>query len=232
MCHIWALMTIKVASDLRDAPRLRDYQERGIDAIESLIMSGKRRVLAVAPTGAGKGTIAVHMLAMTALHGGTALFVVHRREILHDVAGRLRALGVEPGLMNSDKPDRTRPVQLTSIQSLIHDRRRHEVDLLVIDEAHHYAAEEWSSVAAHVRAYATVGFTATPQRADGRPLGDVFDVMVDVVSYSELLDRGHIVPCRVLRPEAPLGIDLAQDATEAWRKYAPGSQAFVFVRNL
>lgn len=212
---------------------LRDYQQRGIDTIERLISQGKRRVLTVAPTGAGKGTMAVSMLDRTAKAGGKAVFVVHRREIVYDIQKRLEAVGVQAGLVMSDaKPARDRPIQLASIQALLHERRVLRPDLLVVDEAHHYAADEWRGVLTRVKPYATVGFTATPQRADGRPLGDMFDYLVDLVSHSELLSRGDIVPCKVLRPACPLGSDLADEAADAMVKYAPGQRAFVFVRSL
>lgn len=213
--------------------KLRDYQQRCIDTIERLIVQGRRRILAVAPTGAGKGTMATAMLELTARAGGSAVFVVHRREILYDIRERLRALGIESGIiMGGAKPDRDLPIQLASVQTLLHERRVLRPDLMIVDEAHHYAADEWKLVVSHVKPHAAVGFTATPQRADGRPLGDMFDYLVDVVSHGELLARGDIVPCKVLRPECPLGFDLADDAAEAYMRYTPGRKAFVFVRSL
>lgn len=213
--------------------QLRDYQQRGIDTIERMILNGRRSVLAVAPTGAGKGTMAAQMLVLTAKAGGQAVFVVHRREILYDMRERLRAQGIEAGVIMGDvKPERDLPVQLASVQSLLHVRHKVKTDLLIVDEAHHYAADEWKSVVKHVKPYATVGFTATPERQDGRPLGNMFEYLIDVVSYSELLARGDIVPCKVLRPECPLGTDLADDAASAYLEYTPGTKAFIFVRSL
>ncbi len=46
-----------------------------------------------------------------------------------------------------------------------------------------------------------VGTTATPQRADGTPLGDVCDALVVAAEYSELLLDGHLCPCDVATSE-------------------------------
>src|SRR5262249_15337315 len=38
-----------------------------------------------------------------------------------------------------------------------------------------------------------LGFTATPSRHDGRPLGNLFDALTVVVTYAELIKGGYIV---------------------------------------
>lgn len=212
--------------------KLRDYQTAAIERIEGLLLhERKRSVLAVAPTGAGKGTIAVHLLAKWAREGKRVLYLVHRREIVHDIEGRLIREGITPGvIMGAIQPHRDREVQVASVQTLLHERRHPRWDLVVVDEAHHYAAKDWSAVMKKVRMDAVVGLTATPQRADGKPLGDMFGHLLQVVSYRELLRDGHIVPCRVLRPECPLHQDLAQDPARAYLAYAGSSRCFMFVR--
>ena len=55
--------------------QLRDYQQRAVDQVRQLLRAGSRSVLLVAPTGAGKGTIAAHVLRTVVERGGRALFV-------------------------------------------------------------------------------------------------------------------------------------------------------------
>jgi superfamily II DNA or RNA helicase len=43
-----------------------------------------------------------------------------------------------------------------------------------------------------------VGCTATPERADGTPLGDIFQALVTTASYSTLLAGGWLAPARVV----------------------------------
>jgi superfamily II DNA or RNA helicase len=73
-----------------------------------------------------------------------------------------------------------------------------------------------------------LGLTATPQRGDGTPLGDVFDSLVVAAQYSELLADGHLVPCRVIRPDGPIEDGLAQNPVEAWKAHAGDRQGFIF----
>lgn len=214
---------------------LRDYQANGVQRISDALAGGCRRLLAVAPTGAGKGTMATALLVNVVRAGKRGLFLVHRREIVLDVAKRLhtelgRGIGV---ILPGRRRDPHSPVQVASVQSLLATSRElPPADLVVVDEAHHYAADEWRSV---LDTYATtpiVGFTATPQRGDGRPMGDVFERLVVVVGYGELISVGHIVGCDVLRPPKRLGIDLAQDPVDAYQRYANGRPALVYMRRV
>lgn len=208
---------------------LRTYQREGIARIEGMWAAGFASVLAVAPTGAGKGTMASAMLRDAAKAGQRCLLLVHRREIVRDLRDRVAAMGMRVGTILPGEPrDATAPVQVASVQSLL-STPPVAYDLVIVDEAHHYAAKEWGAVVARIGAPRIVGFTATPQRADGKPLGDMFDALVDVVSYSSLLEARLIVPCRVLRPEVPLDGNLAQEPADAYLRYARRSSAFIYV---
>lgn len=215
--------------------KLRPYQQSGLDRVDAALKSGSHRVLAVAPTGSGKGTMAAHLLAQTSKRE-RALFLVHRREIVIDVAKRIRALvATDVGVvLPGQTVNRGARIQVASVQSLMRSRTIPDADLIVPDEAHHYAADEWGAVLSN-RRYSSarmVGFTATPQRADGRALGDVFDTLVVVATYSELIASKHIVQCQVLRPDHHLGIDIAQDPLDAYKRYANGTPAMVYVRRV
>jgi len=213
--------------------KLWPHQERGLTAIRSEVEGGCRRVLAVAPTGAGKGTMAASMLADAARAGQRCLLLVHRREIVKDIAKRVSAHGVAAGMILPGSPQKPRAkVQVASVQTLALADETPPAELVIVDEAHHYAADEWGAVLARYPAVTMVGFTATPQRGDGRPLGDVFDGLVVVAHYSELIEEGLIVSSAVLRPPAALGKDLAQDPVDAYLRYAPGTPAMLFVRRV
>lgn len=74
--------------------------------------------------------------------------------------------------------------------------------LLILDEAHHSAAKQWTvCIEAFKQAGAKVlGVTATPERFDGKPLGGLFDAIVRGPDVGELVDGGHLVPLRVFVP--------------------------------
>ncbi len=210
---------------------LRPYQTEAVTRTYTAWQTGKRRVLCVAPTGAGKTRLAEEFVWRAAVAGERSLFIVHRRELLRQAAERLAPYGagiIAPGEDQSPFA----PVQVATVQTLLARDIRPEASLIVLDEAHHYVSDDWSRLAEaypHARA---LGLTATPERQDGRPLGDVFDELIAVAKYSELLRDGFLVPCRVFQPPEMLDGDLAADPLEAWQRHAPGEQTFAFLPNL
>jgi len=193
-------------------PSLRDYQA---DAVEAVIDSGSEAVCLVAPTGSGKTRMGVELAQRHVRAGGRVLWLVHRRELVSQGRAALVAAGLD------DQPVRT-------VQGLASNGRRPEASMVVFDEAHHYVAQEWGDVARDYASSLRLGLTATPERSDGRPLGDLFDHLVVAAGYSDLISAGHLVPCRVLRPDTPLGSDLAQRPVDAYRDRADGQLAFCF----
>jgi superfamily II DNA or RNA helicase len=83
--------------------------------------------------------------------------------------------------------------------------------LIFCDEAHMCGSDSWIE---HVfRAYPNaiiIGWTATPTRLDGRPLGgELFEVLIQISTYTELLKR----PDWLVAPDcfgAPIRADLSQ----------------------
>jgi DNA repair protein RadD len=212
---------------------LRKYQSTAIAEAMAELSDGASRVLVVAPTGAGKGTMAAAALAEHAGKGGRAVFLVHRREIALDITRRLRKSGVTCGtILPGQKREARALVQIATVQSLIDADAVPSATLVIVDEAHHYAADEWGAVLLRYPKAAFIGFTATPQRADGRAMGDVFERLIIAATYAQMLASGYLVPCEVLRPLTNLGIDLAQDPLTAYRRYAGGQPALIYVRRV
>jgi len=206
---------------------LRPYQERAIADVQGAWETA-RSVCLVAPTGAGKTRMGEELVSDPAAR---VVWVAHRRELIQQAADRLRerfgtsAVGViMPGKYESP----TARIQVATIQTLLARSKRPPATHLVLDEAHHYVATEWTQIAEGYQRAKVVGLTATPERGDGEPLGDVFERLVVAASYSELVADKFLVPARVHRPKVSLGSDLAQDPLAAWLKCAEGSRTFVF----
>jgi DNA repair protein RadD len=162
---------------------------------------------------------------------GNVLWVVHTRELVMQAADRMQKAGLRVGIIAPGFPyDTDAEVQVATIQTLsAKEDVRPPADLFVWDEAHHAKAEEWAKLAAHYSGAFHLGLTATPERQDGKPLGDMFDALVVAAQYSELLKAGHLVNCRVYQPPSIFGNGLAQDPLVALQRYAPeGSRGFVF----
>jgi superfamily II DNA or RNA helicase len=90
--------------------------------------------------------------------------------------------------------DLRKPVQVASIQTLI-NRKHWPADLIVIDEAHRSMATTYKEIVARYEDdnAALLGLTATPYRLDGKPLGEMYNAMVEVISTQELIDFGYLV---------------------------------------
>lgn len=224
-------MSTDTAADVQSASSvqsLRPYQDRAECAVLSRWRAGTRRVCLVAPTGSGKTVMGVSTVIK---RGGRAVWIAHRRELIQQAARQLRQiLGqldvgvIAPGF---DLEPFAR-VQVATVQTLLARKDLPPADVLVLDEAHHYVAADWARLAKAYPNADVLGLTATPERQDGKPLGDLFESLIVAASYSELLTDGHLVPCRVYQPPEKLRDGLAQDPLEAWKRYADGSRTFLF----
>lgn len=231
---------------------LRDYQERALEAVEAAHARAtdplSRRVVCVVPTGGGKSVIGREWARRQVALGRKGLVLAHRTELLRQMQGHLTAVGVEssiiaPGFASNPYA----PVQIASLDTLVARGEVPHADFVLPDEAHHLAAETWRPVIESQPDALVLGLTATPQRGDGKPLGDIFGSMVVGAQYSELIRHGHLVRCRVHRPEmflgsakrdgqggfqAPGSAGFAQPPLAAWLDKARGRRGFIFCRTV
>ncbi len=198
---------------------LRDYQTEALSAIERAEEQGCRRQLVVLPTAAGKTVIFSHLLASRCAGGGRGLVLAHRDELVGQACAKIRAVwpDADVGVLQGDRDELGSHVLVASVQTLARAERlarlaaavAGELSLVVTDEAHHAAAPAWRRIYAALRAGETdgplhVGFTATPERSDGAPLGDLFERVVYHRGVREMVEagwlvvpRGRIIACPV-----------------------------------
>jgi len=83
-----------------------------------------------------------------------------------------------------------------------------KADYVFVDEAHLSMSDGWAKVANHYKEQGAkiIGLTGSPERLDGRPLGDLFDTMVMGPSLRWLIDNGFLQRYRAF---SPAGIDAA-----------------------
>ncbi len=222
--------------------KLRPNQERPIDDLRTAYRRGKLRPLLVAPTGFGKTVVAAHIIQSAGALGNRALFVAPRRELIAQTVRKLADAGVWDvrviqAANDIGRPDA--PVIVGSIQTLTLPRwlgRLPTADLVIADEAHHMAAEQWSKLADAYPSARWLGLTATPERADGKALGDIFDDLIVAASVGELMELHDqdstqgLVRCRVFGP--PVGEletgQLALDPVTAYQQHGDNELAVVF----
>jgi superfamily II DNA or RNA helicase len=121
------------------------------------------------------------------------LFVAHRKEILDQCVSQLAGqwitnVGVIRGADARYNPSAS--VQVGSIATLARRDKPFlgQKIIIIIDEAHRAASDVYVELLSHYPDAIVIGFTATPVRLDGRPLGgDLFQELVQIATYAELL---------------------------------------------
>jgi superfamily II DNA or RNA helicase len=174
---------------------LRPYQERDLTVTRACFAQGHRRVCYQAPTGSGKTVLFSHVIAGACARGNRVFVLGHRDEIVQQISGALEVLGVPHGFIAAGQPELPLlPVQIASVMTLVRrlGRLTAAPDLLVIDEAHHAAAETWRKIIAALPQAKIFGVTATPERLDGKGLADIFDTLIIGPSVSELIASSYL----------------------------------------
>ncbi len=164
--------------------QLRDYQQRLFEKTKQAFANGYHRPLVVAPCGAGKSYIFAKMAEKTA---GEVLVLTHRRELKQQHETLLR----NTGILNA----RVEMVLTEKNHLEEHSPPR----LIILDEAHLSRSNSWVKVIEHYKS-PCVGFTATPCRLDGKPLGDIYDTLIEDVSVRELIANKRLAPYEYYAP--------------------------------
>lgn len=163
---------------------LRDYQHDLYAKTVEAFKEGHHRPLVVAPCGAGKSYLFAEMIRRTR---GEALVLTHRQELKaqHEQLFRQQAISNARVAMVLTEANRLGQYPKPA--------------LIVTDEAHLSRSNSWMKVIEYYDTW-TVGFTATPVRLDGKPLGDIFDALVEGVDTKWLIDHQRLAPYEYYAP--------------------------------
>ena len=173
---------------------LRDYQLDALDALEASLARGRRPILAL-PTGAGKTPPAIVKISNVVRAGGRALFLVHRDELKNQARDTFArwAPDIRVGILKADQREYDAPVVIASIQTAW--RPQHlaklgtDFQIAVVDEAHHATASTWRTIIDALKNVPLFGLTATPFRADGSALKDIFDEVAYQKTIIEMIPK-------------------------------------------
>lgn len=211
---------------------LREYQRRAVEAVLHKWANEAREGLLVMPTGSGKTETGAAVIGEALKFGKRCMWTTHTQELVEQSQARLhRSLGVPVGIVAAGYRPTDAMVQVASIQTLVARGCRPDAQVVIPDEAHHMMASKWNEVLHHYRGAFLLGLTATPERADGLPMGDIFKWLYPGVDYSTLLAESNLVPCRVFRPQGLLK-GLADDPVSAYLQWGEGRSGFVYVRTV
>lgn len=191
--------------------KLRDYQQECIDILDK---KGAGSWLVQMATGLGKTVTFANLKRQ-----GRMLILSHREELVRQPLKYFTcSTGVE---MAKDKSSGEEVIS-ASVQSIVRRLDRFGVDdfdTIIVDEAHHSAATTYKKVLEHFRPRQTIGFTATPNRADGARLNDVYQEIVFKRDLKWGIKNGYL--CDIDCKRVDIGYDLSSVHTRCG-DYAPG----------
>lgn len=183
---------------------LREYQQTACEYALSYIDAGGARLCIVAPCGAGKTVLAAGIIQGLRRQGARVLFLAHRQELILQTSRKLDAALLPHGILMGDHPRHAPrlPVQVASIQTLVRRLDGYvsgalpSFDIIFIDETHRARADSYGRVVDAFPTAPVLGLTATPERNDGRGLGELFHDLYEVTTTRALIDAGWLVPYR------------------------------------
>jgi superfamily II DNA or RNA helicase len=221
---------------------LRPRQVTAIDGITTAFLRGFKAPILRASTGFGKTHTSATIIRRALAKGKRVWFLAHLDSILNATARKLEAEGIQYGWIAANHPgDRRHAVQIASVLTLVRRLDRYDPpELIIVDEAHLAVADSYQEVFKWAKAGPKfwekggaylLHLTATPQRLDGRGMGEVADTIIDTCSTQELIDEGLLVPVRYFEPTA-IGKDgkpaLVGDPLSHYQKHAHGRPGIGF----
>ena len=181
---------------------LRPYQEAAInDACKAL--DTHKNTIVVAPTGAGKTIMLSALVGKRYEDGKKVLVMQHRDELVDQNKSKFERINpyITTSIVNGTVKDWKGGTVFSMVQTISRDKNladRPAFDMLVIDESHHAAADTYLKVIKAVKEdnpdAEIVGFTATPNRGDGKGLRKVFNNCSHQIDITTLIREGFLVP--------------------------------------
>lgn len=180
---------------------LKDHQQKALDALEEMRKAHESIGLLHHATGTGK---TVTVVSDAKRVGKKTLFLAHTIELVEQAAKTFRELwsDVTTGVFADNQKDRDTFVICGSIQSIalhLDEFKEDEFGYLIIDEAHHAAADTYQKVLSYFKPDFTLGLTATPERTDEIDILDIFKHTVHRLDIQTAVEIGELVPVRCIR---------------------------------
>jgi len=173
----------------------REYQLIDYEKIRTAYKAGARSVIHVSPTGSGKTQVIGMICESAYMKKKSVLLLAHRNTILRQIHKKLKEFEIYHGIIAPGYPHLNYRIQVASVHTMIKRLKKYSRDtfsLIIIDEAHHIAANTWKTITEYFYTAKLYGATATPIRLDMQGLGNFFETMVIGPSYQYLCDMGFL----------------------------------------
>lgn len=180
---------------------LKEHQKAALKSLEQMRSNSETIALLYHATGTGKTVTAV----MDAKRcGGRVLFLAHTQELVDQATNTFRKLwpSVTVGRDTESMKQPNAHVVCGSIQSValhLDAFKDDDFDYLIVDEAHHAAADTYQKVLSYFKPLFTLGLTATPERADDKSILEIFQNTAHKLDIQTAVEIGELVPVRCIR---------------------------------
>lgn len=196
-------------------------QEEFISEIRALWREHKR-IIGMAPTGAGKTRVAAKIIAGCISRGMKVCFLVPRISLMEQTAKSFVSLGIDDitYLWGQYETDFNAAVTIASADTYIR-RQKGDYDLVIVDEAHHRRRKllEWMDSNPEDR---YIGLTATPFAPW---IGNYYTGLARSKGMRWLIDNGRLCDYEVYAPSSPDMSKAKQGATAYGWDYAESDAA-------
>ncbi len=183
---------------------LRPYQEAAVDDAFNALDKHSNTIV-VAPTGAGKTIMMSALIGRRFKDGKKILVMQHRDELVDQNTSKFERINpyITTSIVNGAVKCWDGDAVFSMVQTISRERNlrdRPVFDMVVVDESHHAAADTYVRVIDAVKEdnpnAEIVGFTATPNRGDGKGLRSVFSNCSHQIEITTLIREGFLVAPR------------------------------------
>ncbi len=167
-----------------------------IKNLRAIVEAGEERALLISATGTGKTYASA--FAMRELAFRRVLFVVHRgqlarqtRKSYEKVFGRTTSMGlVGAGYHENDRDYIFATVQTLSKENYLLTYKPDDFDCIILDEAHHSAADSYKKLLDYFNPKLWLGMTATPdKRDDNIEERNIYEIFNHQIAYEIRLQQ-------------------------------------------
>lgn len=173
---------------------LRNYQQTIVNNCRDAFKNGYRKLCCVLPCGAGKTAIFCYLAYLNTLKNASnrILILLHRKELLKQTEEAFENFKISTDHINIAMIQSFKNTLKTGIKPY---------SLIIIDECHHATSNSFKTVLSAYSKTALIGFTASPARLDGKPLGEIFDRLIVGVDYAYLINNKYLVDYDYFSPD-------------------------------
>lgn len=175
--------------------KLREYQEKTLDALRQGFADGHRAQILYSPTGGGKTEMAIALLEATMKKGNRSAMILDRIILTDQTSQRLEKYNIEHGVLMAGHW-RYRPyehIQICSAQTIEKRGSFPGLSLMIVDECHAKRLQTIEFIKNNPE-IKVIGLSATPFT---KGLGDTYKNVVSTVTTKELVDQKVLAPLRV-----------------------------------